>query len=104
MPLAYAEISYEELGDYFGRKSVIRVEKEWLDLIMTETGGAKECSKCNGILPIDDFNADKRRKFGKRSQCKSCYKEMHSSVPKPQRASAEEAPKIEYILTNFNNE
>lgn len=104
MPSAYTEISYEELGDYFGRKSVIRVDKEWLDLIMSETGGAKECSKCNSILPIDDFNADKRRRFGKRSQCKSCYKEMPSSIPKPQSLSAEEAPKIEYILTNFNNE
>ena len=92
------EISYEELGDYLGRKSIIRVDKEWLDLIMTETGGAKECSKCNDILPIDDFNADKRRKFGKRSQCKSCYKDGSTVTPN------EELPKIEYILTNLNDE
>jgi len=98
MSLAYTEISYEELGDYFGRKSVIRVEKEWLDLVMSETGGAKECSKCNDILPIDDFNADKRRKFGKRSQCKSCYKDGATVTPN------EELPKIEYILTNLNDE
>ena len=97
------EISYEELGDYFGRKSIIRVEKEWLDLIMTETGGAKECSKCNDILPIDDFNADKRRKFGKRSQCKSCYKDTSINAPKPTVAPIEESPKIEYILTNLND-
>jgi len=92
------EISYEELGDYFGRKSIIRVDKEWLDLIMTETGGAKECSKCNDTLPIDDFNADKRRKFGKRSQCKSCYKDSATVSPN------EESPKIEYTLTNLNDE
>jgi len=104
MPSVYTEISYEELGDYFGRKSVIRVEKEWLDLIMSETGGAKECSKCNDILPIDDFNADKRRKFGKRSQCKSCYNGKSSPTSKPRIASTEESPKIEYTLTNLNDE
>ena len=104
MSLAYAEISYEELGDYFGRKSVIRVEKEWLDLIMSETGGAKECSKCNDILPIDDFNADKRRRFGKRSQCKSCYKGVVPSTSKSTIVPTEELPKIEYILTNLNDE
>ena len=104
MPSVYTEISYEELGDYFGRKSVIRVEKEWLDLIMSETGGAKECSKCNDILPIDDFNADKRRKFGKRSQCRSCYKGDSSSTSKSRIASTEESPKIEYTLINLNDE
>ena len=98
------EISYEELGDYFGRKSIIRVDKEWLDLIMTETGGAKECSKCNDILPIDDFNADKRRRFGKRSQCKSCYKGEVPSTSKSTITSTEELPKIEYLLTNLNDE
>ena len=71
----YKEISYEELGDYVGRKAIIQVNKKWLDLIMRETGGAKECSKCKEILPIDEFNNDKRRLLGKRSQCKSCYKD-----------------------------
>lgn len=80
------------------------MEKEWLDLIMSETGGAKECSKCNDILPIDDFNADKRRKFGKRSQCKSCYNGKSSPTSKSRIASTEDSPKIEYTLTNLNDE
>ncbi len=101
----YKEISYEELGDYVGRKAIIQVNKKWLDLIMRETGGAKECSKCKEILPIDEFNNDKRRRFGKRSQCKSCYKDnsiKETSIIKTKakpKAKEEPVQKIEYTLT-----
>lgn len=103
MSSAYAEISCEELGDYFGKKAVIRVDKKWLDSIMCETGGSKECSKCKKALPINDFNADKRRKFGRRSQCKNCYKDTPANTPQSKVASNEDLPKIEFKLTNFND-
>ena len=103
----YKEISYEELGDYVGRKAIIQVNKKWLDLIMRETGGAKECSKCKEILPIDEFNNDKRRRFGKRSQCKSCYSgtspdttDQPKSKTKP-TTKEQIIPKIEYTITNL---
>lgn len=32
----------------------------------------KRCSKCNLERPFDEFNADSRRKDGKRASCKTC--------------------------------
>jgi hypothetical protein len=33
---------------------------------------SKTCSKCELELPLAQFNADSRRKDGKRASCKSC--------------------------------
>ena len=67
IPSIYAEISYTELGNYVGRKAIIQVSKNWLDLLRGEakdqpTKGTKECSKCKEFLPLNKFNNDKRRK------------------------------------------
>ena len=59
----YTEVTYEELGDYVGRKSIVQVSNDWFETICY-----KECSKCKNLLQLDEFNNDKRRKFGKRSQ------------------------------------
>lgn len=32
----------------------------------------KTCTKCNQLKPYDNFNADSRRKDGKRASCKDC--------------------------------
>ena len=32
----YADISYEELGDWVGRKSLVKVSRAWLESVMTE--------------------------------------------------------------------
>tara|TARA_R100001244_G_scaffold25113_2_gene25351 strand:+ start:18518 stop:18757 length:240 start_codon:yes stop_codon:yes gene_type:complete len=32
----------------------------------------KTCTKCEEELPMEEFNADKRRKDGKRASCKAC--------------------------------
>ena len=32
----------------------------------------KTCSKCDEEKPYDQFNADSRRKDGKRASCKTC--------------------------------
>lgn len=32
----------------------------------------KTCSKCDEVKPLDQFNADSRRKDGKRASCKQC--------------------------------
>lgn len=32
----------------------------------------KTCTKCEAELPMEEFNADKRRKDGKRASCKQC--------------------------------
>lgn len=91
-------ITYKELGDYIGKKVNVLVSKDWLDQVKESTDLKKECSKCNKSLSLNQFNNDKRRQFGKRSQCKSCYKEANSALTKP----IEDVPKIEYVLTDFN--
>jgi len=32
----------------------------------------KNCSKCDELKSLDEFNADSRRKDGKRASCKQC--------------------------------
>ena len=99
----YTEVTYKELGDYVGKKATILVSSEWLEVIRGTIEAKKKCSKCNNFLPLDCFNNDKRRQFGKRSQCKSCYKEGSPSTNKAQYADDVE-PKIEYTITHFDNE
>ena len=108
----HTKITYEELGDYVGRKATILVSSSWLEVIRGALEAKKKCSKCNEFLPLDCFNNDKRRQFGKRSQCKSCYKEGSASKntknsldnsQKPQYAQDVES-KIEYTLTQFDDE
>ena len=117
MSSIYSEISYAELGNYVGKKAIIQVSKNWLDLLRGEakdqpTKGTKECSKCKEFLPLNKFNNDKRRKFGKRSQCKSCYKEQSATkITKSKvysknfkNSDSEKEEKISYTLINLNNE
>ena len=33
----YVEITYEELGDYVGRKSIVKVSKTWLESMIQQT-------------------------------------------------------------------
>ena len=32
----YVDISYEELGDWLGRKSLVKVSKAWLETLITQ--------------------------------------------------------------------
>ena len=93
---AYTDITYEELGCYVGNKAVVSVSKSWLDAIKSNIEVKKECTKCKTYLPLGEFNSDKRRLLGKRSQCRPCYK----SGAKPKKEIKEE-PKIEYTLTEL---
>lgn len=101
----YSEITYEELGCYVGNKAVISVSKEWLESIKSTIDVHKECTKCNKHLPLENFNNDKRRLLGKRSQCRTCYKNRSikkTATIKPKakaKPQEEPAPKIEYTLT-----
>jgi len=94
----FKEITYEELGCYVGNKAVISVSADWLDSIKSTIEVHKECTKCQKHMPLKEFNNDKRRLLGKRSQCRSCYKGSNSTSVKP----TEDVPKIEYVLTDFN--
>ena len=102
-------ITYEELGDYIGKKTIVLVSQDWLESIKIATQVTKQCSKCKQELPLDSFNNDKRRQFGKRSQCKSCYKEASISQgvkvaldnATKEDYSKEVAPKIEFTLTHL---
>ena len=106
----HTEITYEELGDYIGRKATILVSSEWWEVIRGTIEAKKKCSKCENFLPLSCFNNDKRRQFGKRSQCKSCYKEGASSENKnialdnsDNGSYAKDVePKIEYTITHFD--
>ena len=33
-PPVYIDITYEDLGDYIGRKGIVRVSKSWIEPIM----------------------------------------------------------------------
>ena len=102
-------ITYEELGDYIGKKTIVLVSQDWLESIKSATEVTKQCSKCEQDLPLDSFNNDKRRQFGKRSQCKSCYKGSPSSQDvkvaldntTKEDYSNDIEPKIEYKITHF---
>lgn len=67
----YAEISYEELADYVGRKTLVKVCKSWLDDLVDSTR----------VEAID-------------------FSEKHRTLIQPQQ-EREEYPKIEYELTTF---
>ena len=113
-PNVYESITYEELGDFIGKRGLVKVSKPWLDSLMGELAPSKaqealsktlalkpeptskECSKCNRLLPLHDFSNDKRRKLGKRSQCKDCNKGCGKVT------TEEELPKIEFTLTTFD--
>ena len=102
--MKYTEITYEELGCYVGNKAVISVSKEWLDSIKSTIDVYKECTKCNKHLPLEHFNNDKRRLLGKRSQCKSCYKDgsikKTATITKPKELE-EPTSKIQFTLTEL---
>jgi hypothetical protein len=36
--------------------------------------GVKTCSKCDREGPLEDFNADPRRRDGKRAECRECQR------------------------------
>lgn len=91
----YSEITYDELGCYVGKKAVILVSKDWLNSVKSTIDVKKECTKCKTNLPLKEFNSDKRRLFGKRSQCKPCYK---NSVTKSNTTKKESTPKIEFTI------
>ena len=71
----YVNISYEELGDWVGRKSKVKVSRAWLEALMGSSA------------PITQVE----------SPC------VPSASPPPLEAK-EDQPKIEFNLTNFNNE
>ena len=93
----HINITYEELGEYVGSKATVQVTKQWWDSLTGIEHTKKGCTKCNELLPLDKFNTDQRRHLGKRSQCKSCYKNNSASQFVPQEES-----KIEYKLINLN--
>lgn len=98
-PPVHINMTYEELGDYVGNKTLVQVTKQWFDSLVGIEHTKKGCTKCNEFLPLEKFGADSRRHLGKRSQCKSCYKNRNKSNLPP--VKAEEEPKIEYTLTQL---
>lgn len=102
--MKYTEITYEELGCYVGNKAVISVSTDWLNSIKSTIDVHKECTKCNKHLPLEHFNNDKRRLLGKRSQCKSCYKDgsikKTATITKPKELE-EPTSKIQFTLTEL---
>lgn len=103
----FIDITYEELGCYLGNKAVIPVRKDWLNSVKSSIDVHKECTKCNKHFPLEDFNNDKRRLLGKRSQCRACYKKGASKIcnkkPPKEKAKEEVERKIEFKITNFNS-
>ena len=65
----YAEVTYEELGDWLGRKSLVKVSKAWLEEL---TNHAVAIDEAPSVIEEDIRN--------------------------------EEQPKIEFKLTDLNNE
>lgn len=55
----------------------------------------KTCSKCDELKPVDEFNADSRRKDGKRASCRTC--------DAAQKKAIREANKEKYRTLNARN-
>jgi hypothetical protein len=58
----YAEITYEELGDWVGRKTIVKVSKSWLEELTREISPSP-APKCEPVkdepkieFHITDFN------------------------------------------------
>lgn len=43
----YVDITYEELGDYLGRKSFVKVGKAWLDELLARSASTDICYEQN---------------------------------------------------------
>lgn len=68
----YIEISYEELADYVGRKTPVKVCKNWIEDLVRQANSTTKISSVN-VLTEDSV-----------------------------QESAQDLPKIEFELTNFN--
>ena len=73
-PLALVDITYEELGEYVGRKGLVKVSKAWL---VNLTGDFEPCSDNATQEEVNDIN---------------------------EAISQEVVPKVEFKLTDFNDE
>ena len=73
-PLALVDITYEELGEYVGRKGLVKVSKAWL---VNLTGDFEPCSDTATQDEVNDIN---------------------------EAISQEVVPKVEFKLTDFNDE
>ena len=51
-----------------------------LNNVPRENEEVKVCSKCNTEKSYSEFNADSRRKDGKRASCKSCDAEQKKKI------------------------
>jgi len=76
-PIGIVEISYKDLGDFVGNKTKIPILKKWLEPILGEE--------------LDNFCVDIN---AKKCQNNDSNLERESEIES----------KIEYTLTNFNNE
>ena len=73
-PLALVDITYEELGEYVGRKGLVKVSKAWL---VNLTGEFDPCDEVATREDVDKINEE---------------------------VAKEIAPKVEYKITNLNDE
>lgn len=73
-PLALVDITYEELGEYVGRKGLVKVSKAWL---VNLTGDFEPCSEVASDDEVSEINEE---------------------------VAKEIVPKIEYKLTDLNDE
>ena len=73
-PLALVDITYEELGEYVGRKGLVKVSKAWL---VNLTGDFEPCSEVATRDEIEEIN---------------------------EAVAKEIVPKVEYKITNLNDE
>ena len=71
----YAEISYEELADYVGRKTLVKVCKSWLEDLV-------EATQANSLVYQEHIKHETKQ-------------------PIEQQSQQYEQPKIEYELTTF---
>jgi hypothetical protein len=52
----YIELTYEELGDYVGRKSIVKVSKAWWDSLLEQAIPEKAMSPLKEIEEKIEFN------------------------------------------------
>ena len=82
----YTDISYEELGDWVGRKTMVKVSRAWLD----DLRGSPDPSKA--------ITTEEHRSIN------DILRGNPEAIPCPSTEPQEIQPKIEFNLTTFDNE
>lgn len=60
----------------------------------------KKCTRCKATLPLEEFFSEKRRKTGKRAECKKCFNKKYNTSERNRRTRYGISENEYYTLLN----